>query len=98
MNNQYIASICPAPLAPVGIAIADIAEMIRKRREALGMTQEALAAQCQCTRQAIARIEQGRTTLNLEKLIKVTQALHLKVKIALEPKETVNGRVTEVAP
>jgi transcriptional regulator with XRE-family HTH domain len=56
----------------------DLGEVIRGRRDVLGMTQADLAARIGLTRASIANIETGRQNLLLHQLIQLAKALELE--------------------
>jgi HTH-type transcriptional regulator/antitoxin HipB len=49
----------------------DLGELIRKRRKELGLTQQDLADQCQCSRRFIGDLERGTAGGNIEQVIRV---------------------------
>lgn len=62
---------------PKIIAAADkqIGEMIAKRRRALGLTQDQLAERLSMGREAYSRLELGKTSLSVPKLIQLANVL-----------------------
>lgn len=62
--------------------IAAIVSSIINRRQELGVSQRALAKQCNIPQSSIARIETLKTTPKLDTLLKIMQALNLKLKIS----------------
>jgi transcriptional regulator with XRE-family HTH domain len=62
---------------PKIIAAADkqIGQMIAKRRRALGLTQDQLAERLSMGREAYSRLELGKTSLSVPKLIQLSGAL-----------------------
>lgn len=59
----------------------DIISSIIKRRKELGISQFALAELCGMAQPTIARIETYKTTPKLDTVIKIMQALHLKLTV-----------------
>lgn len=59
----------------------DYAEAIKARRNEIGMTQQELADICKMPQPSIARIESGDSSPNLSTLLKICEALGLKIKI-----------------
>lgn len=57
------------------------AEAIKARRNEIGMTQQELADICKMPQPSIARIESGDSSPNLTTLLKICEALGLKIKI-----------------
>jgi predicted nuclease of restriction endonuclease-like (RecB) superfamily/DNA-binding XRE family transcriptional regulator len=57
------------------------AETIKARRNEIGMTQQELADICKMPQPSIARIESGDSSPNLSTLLKICEALGLKIKI-----------------
>lgn len=57
------------------------AEAIKARRNEIGMTQQELADICKMPQPSIARIESGDSSPNLSTLLKICEALGLKIKI-----------------
>lgn len=62
--------------------VATIVSSIIQRRQELGISQRALAERCGIPQSSIARIETFKTTPKLDTLIKVMQALNLKLQVA----------------
>jgi transcriptional regulator with XRE-family HTH domain len=62
-----------------------IAERIRQRRRQLGMTTAQLAAQIGITRENATRLQSGRHLPRLDTLVRVCQALGLRVSALLRP-------------
>jgi SOS-response transcriptional repressor LexA len=70
----------PGPLPPSDDAQSSattLGQRIRARRDAAGMTQEKLAAQCGVSRAAVAQWESGVTRPSLDNLVKVAEALNV---------------------
>ncbi|MDD6570711.1 MAG: helix-turn-helix transcriptional regulator [Acidaminococcus sp.] len=59
-----------------------IVSSIIKRRQELGISQRTLAERCGLPQSSIARIETLKTTPKLDTLIKLLQALDLKLQVA----------------
>ena len=53
-----------------------------RRRQELGISQRDLAARCGIPQSSVARIETLKTTPKLDTLIKLMQALNLKLQVA----------------
>lgn len=60
-----------------------IVSSIIKRRQELGISQRSLAERCGIPQSSIARIETLKTTPKLDTLIKLLQALDLKLHVAV---------------
>ncbi len=68
--------------APEVISGASVyADAIKARRAEIGMTQQELAEICKMPQPSIARIESGDSSPNLSTLLKICEALGLKIKI-----------------
>ncbi len=67
--------------------ISEMGEIIRKRRELLGLLQPQLAEISGVSRRTIQLIEMGKANPSLEVLLKIADALGLSIKLSL--KETV---------
>jgi len=61
----------------------EIAERVRQARERLGMTQVELAGRIGSTQPAIARLEAGGVTPNLDTLHRIAEALGLELVVDL---------------
>ncbi|WP_303815540.1 helix-turn-helix domain-containing protein [Acidaminococcus timonensis] len=59
-----------------------IVSSIIKRRQELGISQRSLAERCGIPQSSVARIETLKTTPKLDTLIKLLQALDLKLQVA----------------
>jgi len=57
-----------------------LGEAIRTRRIKQGMTQQKLAIEINCGQSNIWRIETGRTSVGIDKLVKIATALDTTVK------------------
>jgi len=62
--------------------VSSIVSSIIRRRQELGMSQRALAERCGIPQSSIARIEALKTTPKLDTLVKLMQALNLKLQVA----------------
>lgn len=62
--------------------VASIVSSIIRRRQELGISQRDLAKRCGIPQSSVARIETLKTTPKLDTLIKLMQALNLKLHIA----------------
>lgn len=72
----------PSPLSPATQALG---ERIRSRREALGLSQEALADQCGVHWTFVGQVERGRRNISLHNLLKLAYGL------GADPAELVQG-------
>jgi transcriptional regulator with XRE-family HTH domain len=72
----------PEPLSP---ATRVFGERIRTRREALGLSQEALADRCGVHWTFLGQVERGRRNLSLHNLLKLAAGL------GVDPAELVRG-------
>lgn len=61
---------------------AVLAGAVRRRREALGLSQEELAELAGCSTRFVHTVEAGKPTLRLETLLRVLQALGLRLELA----------------
>lgn len=64
-------------------AAADIVSSLIKRRQELGLSQRALAERCGIPQSSVARIESSSVAPKLDTLIKLMQALQLKLQVAV---------------
>lgn len=64
-------------------AAADIVSSLIKRRQELGLSQRALAERCGIPQSSVARIESYSVAPKLDTLIKLMQALQLKLQVAV---------------
>jgi predicted transcriptional regulator len=62
--------------------MSSIVSSIIRRRQELGMSQRTLAERCGIPQSSIARIEALKTTPKLDTLVKLMQALNLKLQVA----------------
>jgi transcriptional regulator with XRE-family HTH domain len=70
---------------PVSQAAASLGERVRERREAQGLSQEALAERCEVHWTFLGQVERGRRNLNLQNLLKLAAGL------GVDPGELVSG-------
>jgi HTH-type transcriptional regulator / antitoxin HipB len=73
----------PNPLPPSG-RLAQLAEQVRLRRKALGLTQAALADLAGCSARLVRALEGGRHAVRLDKFLDVLAALGLE--LAAQPR------------
>ena len=64
-------------------AAADIVSSLIKRRQELGLSQRALAERCGIPQSSVASIESCSVAPKLDTLIKLMQALQLKLQVAV---------------
>ncbi|MFV0636805.1 helix-turn-helix domain-containing protein [Mitsuokella sp. WILCCON 0060] len=62
--------------------VADIVSSIIRRRQELGISQRMLAERCGLPQSSVARIETLKTTPKLDTLVKLMQAINLKLQVA----------------
>ena len=62
--------------------VSDIVSSIIRRRQELGISQRTLAERCGIPQSSVARIETLKTTPKLDTLVKLLQALNLKLQVA----------------
>lgn len=62
--------------------VSDIVSSIIRRRQELGISQRALAERCGLPQSLIARIETLKTTPKLDTLVRLMQALNLRLQVA----------------
>ncbi|MGO9321599.1 MAG: helix-turn-helix domain-containing protein [Solirubrobacteraceae bacterium] len=72
----------PEPISP---ATAALGERVRSKREAQGLSQEALAARSGVHWTFLGQVERGRRNLNLHNLLKIAKGL------GVDPGELVQG-------
>ena len=60
---------------------SELGRALRSRREALGLTQENLAALAECGSLFVIQLEQGKRTVRLDKLVSVMQVLGLQLRV-----------------
>ena len=73
------------PLSP---ATAALGERVRRERQALGLSQEALALRCGVHWTFLGQVERGRRNINLHNLLKIAAGLGVdpgKLVEGLEP-------------
>ena len=63
--------------------VSNIVSSIIRRRQELGISQRTLAERCGIPPSSIARIETLKTTPKLDTLVKLMQALDLKLQVAV---------------
>ena len=63
-------------------AVAIVAALIKRRQE-LGLSQRALAERCGIPQSSVVRMETMKTRPKLDTLIKIIQALDLKLKLTV---------------
>ncbi|WP_270420208.1 helix-turn-helix domain-containing protein [Acidaminococcus massiliensis] len=61
--------------------VSNIVSSIIRRRQELGISQRTLAERCGIPHSSIARIETLKTTPKLDTLVKLMQALNLKLQV-----------------
>lgn len=57
----------------------DLGKAVRRRREAMGLTQDGLAEIVGCDRKSINRLENGSNAITLDRLWPVADALHISI-------------------
>lgn len=62
--------------------VSDIVSSIIRRRQELGISQRTLAERCGIPQSSVARIETLKTPPKLDTLVKLLQALNLKLQVA----------------
>ena len=62
-------------------SIASIVSIIVDRRKELGITQRKLAEMCGLSKSSVTRMESFETIPNLDTLLRIFQALHLRLSI-----------------
>ena len=62
--------------------VSDIVSSIIRRRQELGISQRTLAERCGIPQSSVARIKTLKTTPKLDTLVKLLQALNLKLQVA----------------
>lgn len=70
---------------PLSSATATFGERVKTRREALGLSQEALAHRCHVHWTFLGQVERGQRNLNLHNLLKIAAGL------GVDPGELVHG-------
>ena len=68
--------------------LVELGEIIRKRRELLGLLQPQLASISGVSRRTIQLIEHGKANPSMDTIIKITDPLGLILKISLKETET----------
>ena len=59
----------------------DVGVAIRQRRDALGLSQEMLAARAGVSRSWLAKVETGKSSFDFRRVLLVMSALHLHVEV-----------------
>lgn len=75
---------------PLSSATAALGERVRQQRQALGLSQEALADRCGVHWTFLGQVERGRRNLNLHNLLKLAKGLGIDPGVlvtGLEPPE-----------
>jgi HTH-type transcriptional regulator/antitoxin HipB len=62
-------------------SILDLSALVRGRRQALGLTQEALADRANVSRQWISAFERGRLGAELRLILRLLEALELRLSV-----------------
>jgi transcriptional regulator with XRE-family HTH domain len=62
----------------------DIAKLIRKRREELGISQKDLAKLCNLSNNGISKMETNESEVKLSTLLKISKILGMKLQIEME--------------
>jgi transcriptional regulator with XRE-family HTH domain len=70
-----------------GWFFAQIANQVVERRKALGLSQAELAARCDTTQSAIARLESGGRPPRIDTLLRIADALDCDLSVELRPRE-----------
>lgn len=73
----------------------DIYKKIRQLRIEKGISQKALGEKCGLTQQAINRIEQGQRNIDIDLLLKITNALDVKIFEILDMNEYIDKKRLE---
>lgn len=81
------------PLEPAVVAKSqEIGAMLKAARHAAGLSQEVLAAKAKMTRSSYIRIEQGKTNVTIDSLLRIAGALGFDVTVSLTKRNPVNLR------
>ncbi len=62
-------------------SIADISEVVKKRRKSLGLTQSECAAMCNVGNRFFSELENGKETLHIGKVINCLQILGINISL-----------------
>ena len=73
----------------------DIDKKIRQHRIEKGISQKALGEKCGLTQEAINRIEQGQRNIDIDLLLKITNALDVKIFEILDMNEYIDKKRLE---
>lgn len=63
----------------------ELAEILKRRRHQLNITQKTLAAFCNLSHNGISRIELGESDVQLSTILKMTKVLGFKIILEMEP-------------
>jgi HTH-type transcriptional regulator / antitoxin HipB len=63
--------------------LPELAELVRRRREELGLRQAELAEMAGCSARFLHTVEAGKTTVRLDKLADVLRVLGLRLRLEL---------------
>lgn len=77
------------------VAMARLGAYLRAAREEAGLTQEQLAERARTHRPVIARLERGAHAPRLDTILRVAEALDLRLRISLEPGEPTHALSSE---
>ena len=72
--------------ADEGWLFASIASQVTERRRELGLSQSELAALCETTQSAIARLESGGRPPRIDTLLRIASALDCELHVDLRPR------------
>lgn len=76
------------------VLAANLADNVRRRREALGLSQEELAAQCGLHRTYVGSVERGERNVTLGTLEALSEALGISAtELLAAPRNTTRKRV-----
>lgn len=70
---------------PVATTAADLGALIRERRLALGLSQQALAERVGVSRQWIVEVERGKDRAEVGRLLRVLNVLDLALRVEPRP-------------
>jgi transcriptional regulator with XRE-family HTH domain len=70
-----------------GWFFTQIANQVVERRKALGLSQAELAARCDTTQSAIARLESGGRPPRIDTLLRIADALDCELSVELQPRD-----------